>query len=148
MIETTTAPVRKELQLAAPPERAFEVFTEGIATWWPLVLHSISGERARDCVFEPGVGGRIFERDEDGTEADWGRVLVWDPPNRVVFSWHPNEDGPAATEVEVRFTAVGDGTLFELEHRGWERLGPEAAEARAGYHTGWDPTLAAYAAAV
>lgn len=148
MIGTTTAPVRKELTLAATPEHAFEVFTTQIATWWPLGLHSVFGERAGDCVFESGVGGRIYERDLDGAEAEWGRVVVWDPPHRVVFSWQPNEDRPAATEVEVRFTRSGDQTLFVLEHRGWERLGDEAAEARAGYHVGWDPTLEAYAAAV
>ncbi|MGH2755765.1 MAG: SRPBCC family protein [Actinomycetota bacterium] len=144
MIETATAPVKKRLSLNVPPGRAFEVFTESIGSWWPLLTHSVFGDRAVDCVFEPGVGGRIYERDVEGAEADWGRVLVWDPPHRIVFSWQPNQERVAATEVEVRFDADGTGTAFELVHRGWELLGSEGAEARAGYEKGWDPTLRAY----
>ena len=147
MIEMATAPVKKTVYVDAPVERAFEVFTDGIATWWPLDRHSIFGDEDNTVVFEPGVGGRIYERAGSGDESEWGTVLEWDPPNRFVLSWQPNRDRPAPTEVEVRFTSSGTGTMLELEHRGWERLGDEAAEARASYNEGWDPTLEAYAEA-
>ena len=147
MIETTTAPLKKSLYVDAPVERAFEVFTDEIGTWWPLDIHSNLGDDANSVVFERGVGGRIFERSGAGEESEWGEVLVWDPPHRVVFAWQPNRERPAPTEVEVRFTSSGDGTMFELEHRAWERLGDQAGEARTAYDQGWDPALEAFARA-
>ena len=147
MIETTTAPVKKSVYVDAPVERAFEVFTEGIATWWPLDIHSIFGDDDNTVVFEGGVGGRIYERSGSGDESEWGVVLEWDAPNRFVLSWQPNRERPAPTELEVRFIPSGTGTMLELEHRRWERLGEEAAESRMSYEEGWDPTLTAYAKA-
>jgi uncharacterized protein YndB with AHSA1/START domain len=87
--------------------------------------------------FEKHVGGRVLERMSDGTEAPWGTILAWDPPTRFVMSWKPTMvDGPS-TEVELRFTSTGDGTTrIDLEHRGWELLGPDAAKQR-GYEDGW-----------
>ena len=72
-------------------------------------------------------------------------MLVWEAPHRVVYSWQPNPDRPASTEVEVRFVEEGAGARLELEHRGWERFGAQAEEAHGGYDTGWDTVLAAYA---
>ena len=138
-------PLVKELRVAAPVERAWSVFTDGIDSWWPAATHSMEPERVREIVFEARAGGRIFERWHDGTECSWGEVGVCEPPHRIRFSWHPN-DRPAATEVEVTFTAAGDETHVRLEHRGWERLGDDAAASRAEYDPGWDYVLGLYEA--
>jgi uncharacterized protein YndB with AHSA1/START domain len=137
--------VRKTIVADCSVEQAFAVFTDGISRWWPLTSHSVGQQRARTAVFEGRVGGRVFEVWDDGQERHWGEVLVWEPPSRVVFSWQPNPDRPAPTEVEVRFQRDGGSTRVEVEHRAWERLGEQAAEAHASYDTGWDAVLAAYA---
>ena len=145
---TDLGPVVKEVVVAAPVDRAWEVFTNGIGGWWPVEMFSVGMERTRDVVFEGRVGGRIFERWDDGTEKQWGEVRDWDPPQRVRFSWHPTEERPAATEVEVTFSAAGDGTRVRLEHRGWEALGDAAAESRGNYDGGWVRVLERYVAGV
>ncbi len=77
--------------------------------------------------------GRLVERAVDGTESVWGEVLAWEPPHRLVLTWHPGGDATVASEVEVRFAPDGDGTRVELEHRGWEPFGAEAASVRRRY---------------
>jgi uncharacterized protein YndB with AHSA1/START domain len=136
--------VRKSLTVAAPVERAFEVFTERIGTWWPLDTHSIGHERARDAVLEGREGGGLYEVMDGGETAPWATVLAWEPPSRIVLSWHVNPTVPA-TEVEVRFSPEGDGTRVVLEHRGWERLGDDADAARGAYEEGWDVVLGPFA---
>ena len=140
--QATDLAVRKSVFVEAPPERAFEVFTAEIATWWPLETYAV-GEQAETAVFEPRVGGRVFERSAAGEESEWGEVRVWEPPHRVAFSWVVT--GP--TEVEVRFTPEDGGTRVELEHRGWEVLGGRAEEERARFAGGWEAVLARYAEA-
>jgi uncharacterized protein YndB with AHSA1/START domain len=130
--------LRKTLEVAAPPERAFALFTEGIAGWWPVRTHSVAEERAETVVFEPGVGGRIYERTLDGDEHLWGTVTAWDPPGRVACTWHPGREPETAQEVEVRFEPLGSGTRVELVHTGWERLGDRAAAQFENYDGGWD----------
>jgi uncharacterized protein YndB with AHSA1/START domain len=142
----TSAPVSMETTVTSPVDDAFRVFTKEIGTWWPVEEHSIGGERVEDVVIEPGVGGRVYERLVGGEERDWGEVLEWDEPHKLVLSWHPNADRPAATEVEVRFDTVEGGTRVSLEHRGWERLGADAAEARESYRTGWPGVMDRYVA--
>ena len=138
--------IYKHTVVQCPAERAFRTFTEGIAGWWPLETHSVGEGRARTAVFEAGVGGRIYERWDDGTECDWGRVTVWEPPGRVAFSWKPNPAAEAPTQVDVRFTADGEATAVEIEHRGWERLAARASETHASYDSpgGWTLVLACY----
>ena len=80
-------------------------------------------------MIEPFVGGRVFERDEAGQEHDWGRVVAWDPPHRVAYTWHLFFDPSEATDVSVTFESLGSSTTVRLEQRGWERLG-EAGPAR------------------
>ncbi len=143
-MQTVVEPVSKTLVVGCSPERAFEVFTREIGTWWPTGTHSIGGEKVTDVVFEEQVGGRIFERHSDGGEGEWGRVLAWDPPSRFVMSWYPGHDASRATELEVRFAADGDGARVELEHRGWEILGDGAAEMRGNYDSGWDQVISHY----
>lgn len=153
---TEIEPIRKHVTVRATPERAFAVFTEGFGTWWPLAVHSISvddplpgdeGTVAETAVIEAREGGRIFERMGDGREFDWGTVLACDPPNRLVLAWSPVREARTPTEIEVTFTAQGQGTLVELTHRGWERLGERGALARGGYEQGWPETLARFAEA-
>jgi uncharacterized protein YndB with AHSA1/START domain len=136
MTEQTTIGVRRSVTVKAPPERAFEVFTAGFSTWWPLASHHIGEKDAVEAVIEPRSGGRWFERAADGTECDWGYVTEFEPPSRVLLAWHLDPEwgfdpDPAhATEVEVTFTPTSDGTLVELEHRGFEKHGLPGAKMR------------------
>jgi hypothetical protein len=84
---TAIPAVRREVTVDAAIERAFGVFTEGIATWWPREESHNVGPTPADAVMEPFAGGRCFSRAQDGTETDWGRVLAWEPPARVLFGW-------------------------------------------------------------
>src|ERR1700724_525804 len=85
------APVRKQVHVKAPPERAFEVFTAGFARWWPA-SHHIGAAAYKNSLIEPRVGGRWYEIDEDGSECDWGEVLAWQPPRRLMLSWRIGAD--------------------------------------------------------
>ena len=136
---TEIPPIRKTLTVGTPPEEAFRIFTDGIATWWPLETHSVSDGRADTAVVEPRAGGRLYERTPDGEELVWGEVVVWEPPTRLLFTWHLGR--PVATEIEVTFTPDGDGTRVDLEHRGWERHGERAGALRPSYDSGWDYVL-------
>lgn len=153
--QATIAPVRREVTVKAPLERAFSVFTEGMATWWPHDSHHV-GPTPADAVLEPFEGGRCYARAHDGTETDWGRVLAWEPPGRVVFAWlltpqWEYEPDPArASEVEVRFADAGDGrTVVELEHRGFERYAAGGEEMRSQVDAagGWGALMDRYGAA-
>jgi uncharacterized protein YndB with AHSA1/START domain len=143
----TPAPVRKTLRVRAAPARAFDTFTAGMSTWWPAG-HSIGTAPLKETVIEPHEGGRWFERGDDGSECDWGRVLAWEPPSRVLLAWQLDAqwryDPDLVTEVEVRFIAEPDGmTRVEFEHRNLERLGPSAADARGALDSegGWTGLL-------
>jgi uncharacterized protein YndB with AHSA1/START domain len=136
--------IRKSVTVNVPVEQAFETFTNGITSWWPLASHSYGGEKAKAAVFEGREGGRVYERQEDGTEADWAEVVTWEPPNRFLLDWKI-----CPSEVEVRFTDVGEGvTRVDLEHRGWERAGEGAEAMRENYAGGWDKVLGQYVAGV
>jgi uncharacterized protein YndB with AHSA1/START domain len=132
--------VRKSVTVPLPVEQAFELFTERIGSWWTLRTHSVGGEQAQTVVLEGKLNGRLYERQTDGTEADWGRVTVFEPPHRLVLAWNLK----VGTEVEIRFTADGESTRVDLEHRGWERLGDEADRWYRSYDEGWPTVLRAY----
>lgn len=141
-------PVRKRRVVPLPVEQAFELFTGGLATWWPLATHSIAEDDAVDVRFESRVGGRVVEIARDGSECNWADVIAWDPPHRVGLAWHPNPEPAAATIVDVRFTAVDGGTQVDLEHRAFEELGDDdGPAARAGYEEGWGPVIDDFVAA-
>jgi len=128
--------VRRAVVVDVPVERAFRVFTEEMGRWWPLDTHHTNPAGAVTAVVEPRVGGRWFERAEDGSEADWGRVLAWEPPDRLLLAWHLSPewrfDPERASEVEVRFLPEGpSSTRGELEHRKFEVYGAEAEKVRA-----------------
>jgi uncharacterized protein YndB with AHSA1/START domain len=153
--QTQGIAVQQRITVNAPPERAFEVFTGQIASWWPLATYSIGAQPAVAAEIEPREGGRWFERAADGSTCDWGRVLTWEPPRRVVLSWEISGDwkhDPAfASEVEIRFEPEGAGaTRVELEHRGIETYGERAEEMRGifGSDNGWGGLLRAFAGAV
>ena len=141
----TAAPLLRTVTVAVPVERAFEVFTRRVGDWWPLRTHGCFEEDSAGVTFE---SGRLVERSKAGDEAVWGEVLAWEPPTRIAFTWHPGyPEGDPTTEVEVRFRAQGGSTVVELEHRGWERLGGRAEDARASYEVGWPIVLGRYAEA-
>ena len=130
-------PIVVALVVPCPPARAFAYFTRDIGRWWPLAVHSVGRERARDVRFEPRVGARIVETLADGTEASWGTVEAWRPGECVRFSWHPGREPATAQWVEVAFAATPGGTRVTLTHGGWERLGAQGAAARDSYTGGW-----------
>ena len=143
-MQTGVEAVKKTLVVNCDVDRAFDVFTREIGSWWPVQSHSIGGDKITEVVFEEHVGGRIFERHADGGEGEWGRVLVWEPPMRFVMSWYPGNDDTVATELEVRFEAEGDATRVDLEHRGWEILAADAQQTRDNYDNGWPTVLGFY----
>jgi uncharacterized protein YndB with AHSA1/START domain len=145
--ETSEVVVEKSVTVAVPVERAFHVFTEGIATWWPLRTHAVDTERSDTVVMEGRVGGRLFERTPAGEEHLWGTVTAWEPPHRIVYSWHPGRGEESAQEVEVRFSPEDEGTRVDVRHWGWEKLGDRMTETVASYDEGWDKVIACYAAA-
>jgi uncharacterized protein YndB with AHSA1/START domain len=135
MSDQMSTPVRSSIVVDAPIDRAFAVFTEDIASWWPPEHHILQGELA-EMVFEPREGGHVYDRGVDGSECRWARVLAYEPPHRVVISWDISlqwqieTDTERTSEVEVRFTSESaEQTQVALEHRnihrhgeGWEQM--------------------------
>jgi uncharacterized protein YndB with AHSA1/START domain len=154
MTSTTEAAFRTAITVEAPIDRAFSVFTAGFDSWWPRAHHVLPADLA-DVVLEGAAGGRWYERGVDGTECDWGRVLVWDPPRAIALSWHLNADfeydpdPDRASRVDVRFTAEGPGsTRVELAHTELDRVGESWPKLLAGISAegGWRTLLERYAA--
>ncbi len=146
--------VRMSITVDAPIADAFSVFTDGIDSWWPRE-HTIGEAALAEVIVEPRAGGRAYSLDVNGGECDWGRVLAYEPPHRVVLSWDislrwkPEPDPAKCSEVDVRFTAESpDRTRVELEHRHLERHGEGWEQMRdaVGSPGGWTRTLEAYAA--
>jgi len=145
-----TAAVTKTLVLDATPERAFRVFTAGFDTWWPRSHHTGEGDLV-EAIIEPREGGRWYAKTTVGEE-EWGRVLTWDPPHRLVLDWQLDSDfkynADFHTDIEVRFVAGGDArTRVEFEHRNLDRYGDKAAAHTAvlGSEGGWNGILDGYA---
>ena len=145
--ETSERVVEKSVTVSVPVERAFEVFTAEIGTWWPLRTHAVDTERSETVVMEGRVGGRLFERAPTGEEHVWGTLVAWEPPNRIVYSWHPGREEETAQEVEITFSPEGEGTRVDIRHYGWEKLGDRLEETVASYNEGWDKVIAVYARA-
>jgi uncharacterized protein YndB with AHSA1/START domain len=146
--------VRKTVSVKAPAEHAFRVFTEGMDTWWPRT-HHIGRSPMKKAVIEGHPGGRCYTVQEDGSDCDWGQVLVWEPPHRFVMAWKIThtfgfEPDPAkASEVHVSFTPEPGGfTRVDLEHRHLERHGEGAETMRASVDSpgGWTAILQLYKA--
>jgi uncharacterized protein YndB with AHSA1/START domain len=137
-------PIRLTFEVACPVDHAFEVWTGRIAQWWPTD-HTVSAEDDLTVVLEGRPGGRIFERRTSGVEHDWGAVTIWEPPDRLGYTWHLNRDRSDATDVVIRFIARGDtATQVEIEHSGWERLGADGEAWRTRNNGGWATLLPHY----
>jgi uncharacterized protein YndB with AHSA1/START domain len=133
--QATTTSVGTSIVVDAPIDEAFSVFTEGIATWWPPEYNLLEVDIA-ERIFEPRVGGQVYDRGVDGSECHWARVLAYEPPNRVVISWDISPqwqietDHAKSSEVEILFVSEApDRTRVDVEHRhidrhgdGWESL--------------------------
>jgi uncharacterized protein YndB with AHSA1/START domain len=150
---TTDVPVRRSVRVKASPERAFRVFTEEFDGWWPRT-HHIGKSPMKRAILEGTAGGRCYTEQEDGTECDWGRVRVWDPPRRLVLAWQITHqwgfepDIAKASEVEIRFVPDGDGfTRVELEHRNFPKHGEgwESMRKAVDSEGGWGTLLDLYA---
>src|SRR5258706_2087811 len=139
MAQKFSPPVRSSVTVPIPPNQAFPLFTEGFNAWW--IGHHIGQADLAEAVLEPREVGRWYERDVDGSECDWGTVLTFQPPERLVVTWQINShlqydpDRPRASEVEVLFTEIDGHTQVDLEHRYIERHG-EGADVVARYVSG------------
>ena len=136
MSTTMTEAIRKTVLVDFTPEEAFDLFTARIASWWPVRSHSYGGDEVKEVVLEPRVGGRLYEVTADG-EQDWGSVLAWEPPTRLLLDWQIGQ--ARGTEVEVTFAPEGPGSRVVLEHRGFA-----TPEPRENYSSGWDFVLGTY----
>ena len=145
--------VKKVISVKAPVEIAWRVFTSQMKAWWPLAHYKIGTAAAVDAIVEPEVGGRWYEKGDDGSTCQWGSVLAWEPPTRLVLSWDITADWKydpeLKTEIEVRFIADGASTRVELEHRKLDRYRERRDQMRRIFDTegDWGKQLAAFAAA-
>ena len=151
-LEIRPAPVNRSVVVKADVERSFAAFTGRMGRWWPRT-HSIGAAPLADVVVEPRVGGRWYERSTDGAECEWGKVLAWDPPGRLILAWQLDAnwkyDPALVLEVEITFTALQGGmTRVDLEHRNLERYGDKAAAVRdmIGSDNGWMGILKSFIA--
>jgi uncharacterized protein YndB with AHSA1/START domain len=152
----TATAARAAVTVDAPIEQAFQTFTQDIGSWWNPDHHILEGELA-EMVFEPRVGGHVYDRAVDGSECRWARVLAYEPPHRLVISWDINlrwqleADPERTSEIEVRFSAEGEErTRVELEHRHLERHGEgwEAMRDAVDSPDGWPAGMQLFAARV
>ncbi len=129
-----TSKVYVALRVKAPQARAFDAFVSDIGAWWrPNTLFRTTPRDPGRLAFEPGEGGRLIETLAGGRVFEIGRILVWAPPERLVFTWRQASFPPdLRTEVEVCFEALGDETRVSVEHRGFDSVPPESA-ARHGF---------------
>ena len=141
---TATTEVSLDIEVEAPIALAFDVFTNQIGTWWDKDHHIIQVPLA-EMIFEPYVGGHIIDRGTDGSECRWSRVLAYEPPTRVCFSWDINvrwqlETDPAKTsEIEIAFTELASNrTHVKLTHRHLDRHGDGWESMRDAVASGWD----------
>ena len=142
------APIVRTVQVKAAPSRAFDIFAARMADWWPKGM-TLGKQPHAAIIMEPRRDGRWFERDADGNETNWGRVLAWEPPSRLLLRWQVvcerGYDPNVSTEVEVTFApAKGGGTLVTLEHRHLEGFGADAELYAERVRGGWPSRLAEF----
>lgn len=141
-------PLVHSVEVRCSPSKAFDTWVFRPGTWWPLKDHSTFGAEAAAVLIEPGIGGRIYERNRKGDERDWGRITGWEPPSTLGFTWHIYGGPHEATNVEVTFEQIDESrTRVTVVHSGWERLAERAAELRNGNRVGWTALLTAFSAA-
>jgi uncharacterized protein YndB with AHSA1/START domain len=137
------AAVHETVQVNCPVEKAFELFTTRMGEWWPLDKASYGGDRAQGIFLEPRVGGRFYERFSDGDQLQVGEVVACEPPRRIMFTWATG-DWEGETEVEVTFTPHDEGTLVDLTHRGFDRIGPLGPDVADKFRGGWPGVMQAF----
>ncbi|HKU99216.1 MAG TPA: SRPBCC family protein [Vineibacter sp.] len=143
------APIVRTIEVKVAPARAFDLFTTRMAQWWPTGK-TVAKNPHVAIIIEPRVGGRWLERDAEGNESPWGKVLAWEPPSRLLLAWQLtsnwNYDPQLVTEVELTFVpADGGSTRVTLEHRNLERFGTDAARHAEKLGGGWPVRLADFA---
>lgn len=142
------APIIQTVSVRLPPDRAFALFVERMGDWWSKGK-TIGQNPHRAIVVEPHAGGRWYEEDDAGNQCDWGRVIAWEPPHRLLLAWHLDAsfsfDPAFSTEVLVSFAPTATGTLVTLEHRQLERFGPSAERVRGQLSGGWPTRLQDFA---
>jgi uncharacterized protein YndB with AHSA1/START domain len=144
MNTSVSDPIRRSIVVKTSQQEAFTAFTSRMGSWWNPAF-SISPTRApiKDVIVEPRTGGKWYERGTDGSECQWGKVLLWDPPTKLILAWQITSEwqfgADFLTELEVRFTPESGGTRVDLEHRLLERYGDAAAEIRGKFESpmGW-----------
>lgn len=149
---TTTTDVRREVTVAGTPERAFDLFTNRMAEWWPADHHLAMSPVVAMAV-EPRVGGRLYDTCEDGSESVWGRVTEWNPPDGFTFAWmitgawQLETDVDKASRVSVSFTAEGDRTRVAVVHNDFWRMseGGQGMADAVGSADGWGSGLKRFA---
>jgi uncharacterized protein YndB with AHSA1/START domain len=153
VVKANIEPIRQTVSVRCVPERAFELFTNQMSTWWPVESYSRAVSefqhedvKTAELVFQARMGGSILERLTDGRILPWAEVIGWQPPHRVLLSWRPHSAPEPPTEVDVTFTEREWGTLVEVEHRGWQLLSEEFREGLYEiYSRGWPTTLQLFA---
>lgn len=144
----TIAPVVRTIEVAVSPQRAFDLFAGHMGKWWHEG-HHIAAQPFADIVVERREGGRWYEVDADGTETDWGKVLEWGPPGRLVLAWQLRADftydPDFQNEVELTFAPAEGGTLVTLTHHNLHRFGDAAAAMAPSLSEGWGMLLGLYA---
>jgi len=144
----TIAPIHRTIEVAVPPDRAFDLFTRRMHDWWP-VGHSISDDPRVAIELEPRVGGWWGQIGERGSRTQWGKVLAWIAPGRLLLAWQINAewhyDPALETELELTFSPIGMNTLVTLEHRNLERFGESAERMAEQLRNGWPGVVQAFA---
>jgi uncharacterized protein YndB with AHSA1/START domain len=139
------AAIRKTIDVKVPVDRAFAVFASRIGEWWHNDHSLAEGKKQADVVIEPHAGGRWYELADDGSEYEWGKVLSYEPPHRLVLAWQLTRefdyDPSFETTVEVRFEETVEGTRVHFEHRDLERMGEGAIETFESMDGGWGMLL-------
>ena len=135
-IETADLTIHKTVHVAVPLEQAFDVFTAGIASWWPVATHSVGGGELTVDWRTGGVGVELV----DGVRHEWFDVVAYSPPRSIVLRWRVTPGSPP-TDLRVSFASEGAGTRVELIHTGWEAFGDGGAEPSRSYSEGWDTVL-------
>jgi uncharacterized protein YndB with AHSA1/START domain len=133
-------PLIVEFTVNTTVDHAFETWTRNVASWWPRD-HTKSRDTDLSVIYEPFVGGRIYERTTSGIEHDWGQITAWSPPHRVAYDWHIYGEKHQAPAVEVTFQPASTKTVVRIKHTGLDRLGNSGAATRAGNFAGWSEVI-------
>ena len=139
-----TDPIKKTLHVPLRPKTAFELFTERLDEWWPTDSHSLSagdGDIPKAVKVDKKEGGYIIETKAGGETGRWGTITRWEPGRAIGVSWYVGRDESEATDLTVVFTPTDLGTMIELTHDGFDKLGEVATAMHGNYTHGWDYVL-------